>query len=1632
MIKKLLLLFFLIFSYHVGKSQTVDLLAPMGGENWPVGSQQNIQWSYSNISFLKIEYSIDGGVNYNLIVSSVSASDNHFIWNVPATTSTNCKIKISDFFTGTFSQNQNAFSISVTPFFNLTSLNGGEVLTAGNNIDVTWTDSLVSSTVKIEYSGDDGNNWVTIVNNFANNNTYTWTVPNTPTTYGLIKISDAQNNLAFDISVSNFTIVGLPNPIEVFSPNGGESWSAGYVQTIQWSAPTITNVKIEISYDNGVNWTVIENSYPAIDGFYQWTATAPFATNSALIRISDAQNPSIFDESNFTFSIILPAPILDIYYPNGGESLAEGVPIDIIWNSINVTTLSIEYSINNGASWQLITSNAPAAVGSYTWLVPNTPSNFVLVRLSDNSNSSVSDQSTSEFSIISPQINIQNFPAGNILGIYSNLNLNWTSIGLSNQLLKLEYSINDGVSWIAFAYNVPNSGFYDWLINCPPVDSCRIKISVQNNPNVFAISPGAIKIIANGPSLLALTPLQQETLGAGTIYPITWFSYAINYVRIEYSLNGDTIFNLITPFTPAANGVFYWQVPVNLSAINCRIKISNAANTNLIALNPGIFSIQPGSYQVSSGNTTNVLLAGSTHQITWSSAGVSNYVNISYSIDSTIWTPIISNYQNSGSYAWNVPYINTDSVWYRVSDSNLNSTFDINDAPQKIIVQNEFLNFIQPDSLSIFATNSIVNLTWNSGGVSSVNLQYSIDGGTNWINIASNLNSSVLSYTWNVPSNPINSGLIRITDASNSLIFDQISFSTHVPEINLTSPNGGENWNTNFGYNITWQSIGVDFINLYYSSDGGANFVAIDTNVYNLGYYFWQTPLLASNNYKIKIVYSNDSTLNDVSNSVFILSNPSTTLSLLSPNGGEQLIANTGQYITWQSTGVSNINIEYSLNGGLNYAAIATNIAAVPAYYYWFVPDTQSATAKIKITSSSNSSLNDASNSNFTILDDSTQINVISPNGGEVFNSGSYQTIKWTAINSSFVKIYYSTNGGVTYNYLSTIINDSSFIWQIPAINSSNCKIKIENGNNASVFDESSSAFSINNQGLSGIVLTIDSLSNNNLCSGTNLPLSFTANGVFSVNNHFKVHLSDPMGSFSSFTEIGEIVSTTGATINCFIPSQIISGQNYTLRIVADNPVAISNNYSFGNITINNVNSDFNSDKHLVILPNNAVSFTPDANQSEIVNSSWNTGNGGIYSTFNALHQYNTVGKFDVLHTVTDTNGCVSSTTVDRMITVEHWFPNVIINTATSEEIADIDFENARYGCAIFKNGNCLITADSGKTWNIAYTNSINVKLNSLHLFNNAWYIATSNGSYLKSTNKGVNWLPITFNNYEGLNDIIFTSQNNGYAIGNNGKIFKFNGSIWQVQNSGTLSSLNKITSKNNTRIIVGNNSTILKLQNNIWSPVNAPVNVNFNSVCFKDSMIGFIASDHGFILKSTDAGVTWNVALSGADVHFKNLWVEHDTVWAVANEGIIYTSLNDGLTWNRYNIGEMSNLNSISYVNKTGFIVGENGLLRKFNNPVFVPVVDQTKDINANSTLHYFPNPTNNVVNIEFKNQDPNNILIKVIDIQGRLVAEKETINLNNSGYYTLDLSAEPEGIYFITIIANSNYQSFKIIKSN
>jgi hypothetical protein len=113
-----------------------------------------------------------------------------------------------------YSSKQKEIPKSIT----VTSPNGGESWEAFSLHNITWTTQGTVENVKIELSANGGTSYTDIVASAPNNGTYSWTVPNTPSSNCLVRISEAASGIPTDVSNAAFTIAVPPTPKAPLSP----------------------------------------------------------------------------------------------------------------------------------------------------------------------------------------------------------------------------------------------------------------------------------------------------------------------------------------------------------------------------------------------------------------------------------------------------------------------------------------------------------------------------------------------------------------------------------------------------------------------------------------------------------------------------------------------------------------------------------------------------------------------------------------------------------------------------------------------------------------------------------------------------------------------------------------------------------------------------------------------------------------------------------------------------------------------------------------------------------------------------------------------------------------------------------------------------------------------------------------------------------------------------------------------------------------------------------------------------------------------------------------------------------------------------------------------------------------------
>lgn len=994
----------------------------------------------------EIRYTSTGGDTWNLATSGISTSLNSV-----------CMIRSTDIIicgnNGKILKSINGGSTwtnitsGTTANLNSISINGTNGIIVGdggiilNSTDegATWT-SVTSPTsqnlnkvsfgnnIRAYACGDNG----TII--MSTNSGVSWTEQISSTTNKLTGLANITYLEVFAVGNTGLilhTLTGglnLTPSLILTAPNGNVSFKNNTSQVISWTSANISDILIKYSNNNGLSYSNVM-AVTASSKSFSWTVPNDL-TNQALIKIEDFGNPTLFDVSDSTFSIYNWS--IAISQPNSSSTWSVGSTQIINWIVENINNINIDYTTNNGTSWNNIVTNQLASTGSYSWVIPDILTANAKLRITDSQNSSKAFTMASSFLIQAPEVTLLSPNGGENLTAFTNYNITWANINVAN--VDLDYSTDNGLNWINIINGLnANPGTYSW--NVPNLNLkaiIRVKSSIKSSVN--DVSNSSFTII--GFPIIVSTPNGGENWQAGSQKIITWSATNdVVDVNIDYSTSNGGAWTRIANSVSASSNSFNWTIPSNFTT-QALIRVADSFGSSTFAdVSNNVFTIS--NLQLSSGLTNLTVIAGATQNITWSSFSAGN-LSIYYSLDNGInWINIVSNLSSSiTNYNWATPIITPQIVKLKIqnsTDPNIKSETNLNFVNQSLAVT-------APVSNDYLQTSKNKVITWTSSYINTIKIDYSIDGGLNWINIGSNITAPSGSYTWSVPNSISINTFIRlgyIKPSSNTYTYAQSNlFNITNATVTLTSPNGGEKLIANSIQKVNWTSANITSLDLFYSSDNGANWNLIVSGINGaLKSYNWTVPNAPSKLVLIKIRDSNRPGIEDISDANFSI----TGVTLKSPLSNEKLLVNGNTNISWISNEVNKVNLYYSIDNGIKWIEIIRNYPASGGNYTWQVPNNPSVVAKLRIIDAQNSSLKDSS-VNLTMQG----MVITSPKKGDTLLIGDNSNITWRSADIGDIKIDYTINGTTWVTVNSNVdATLGTYSWEVPETQSNTAQLRL-------------------------------------------------------------------------------------------------------------------------------------------------------------------------------------------------------------------------------------------------------------------------------------------------------------------------------------------------------------------------------------------------------------------------------------------------------------------------------------------------------------------------------------------------------------------------------------------------------------
>jgi hypothetical protein len=1104
---------------------TFNVVSPLAGWTWEVGSAQYIDWDTTagTAPFVKLEYATVENPQpsdwQTIVASTVNppADVNGLPWpgGVPNAISNTCKVRVSD------TRDADADAVSgdfrIRSGFLLKTPNGSVDLTPGSQYNITWDKKGTVDTVKLEYSIDGGitypatadspylpNNPIVTnldVTGCTNDCSYQWTIPDvlskkaffdaddSPAKVRVRVVNEDPADPSSDESNANNTIKAFIAVVPA-SFTSGETLVVGDDRAIGWTVDgTLSSVKIEYSIDAAHTiWAPILESEGATsddgivdnDGGFLWDIPNSIS-NTVKVRISSADNtnePAVSGLSNefkIKGSLILADPatlIVDDHY-------------NISWTKTGaIASVKLQYSVNGAAFADIPGAGAVDTTGPgpnyiFDWTVPTVVSNNVVLRVINNADALVTDDSASFKIAAGLDLTSPNGGVAEFYLVDGACAINWTKHGAVGEV-DLYYDTNGGLNGYANLINtagpIPaDPPSYSW----DPVPNAigklvRVKI-IDHDGTAFTrgdTSDSNFEIRGELEWDAVQTAFPSLALNEAWIiesqHTLTWIKHGtINNVKLQYSVNGGA-YQDITGAGSLTGTTFNWTIPQNANG-RVRLKVINNADVdNVYAISPE-FIVRGGFswiYPPAAGGES--WLVGSQQTLRWSTSGNINNIVIKYSTDynpgtgAGTWQNVTAGaIANAGSLDWpgNVPDDIAYPVYVKIYDSTDPDTY-------KIVADCKIrgsVTLVQPDGVTNYKVGLPLLVTWDMvGSLNTVKLEYSKDG----VNYTAPNGGTIIASTnagpakqYNWPSIPAEAQadnvIIRITDTNPNFseVTDTSAQFDVKPNFIISSPALNDTWIVDELKTISWTTSGTAAtVDLYYYSEKDSQWKLITTSgpvANNNSYPDWPVQDDLSNNAKIRIQKGGDA--NAYSDSEIFKIHGSLTLT--SPVGGEKWAVGSQHDIIWSQHGTfSQVNLDYwdgqfwrQITDGQGNANILNN-----GFFPWIIPDVLISAARIRITAVGYSYATDISPEDplsFKIMGGFTVNNPSSPDGYVVVG-GPDKNITWVSSSTRVpsVRIDYSTDGGATYPYniIPSVANTGTFTpWEIPPTVSNTVKVRV-------------------------------------------------------------------------------------------------------------------------------------------------------------------------------------------------------------------------------------------------------------------------------------------------------------------------------------------------------------------------------------------------------------------------------------------------------------------------------------------------------------------------------------------------------------------------------------------------------------
>lgn len=513
-----------------------------------------------------------------------------------------------------------------------------------------------------------------------------------------------------------------------------------------------------------------------------------------------------------------------------------------------------------------------------------------------------------------------------------------------------------------------------------------------------------------------------EVWAVGSTHDIWWIEddQRTWSADLDYSADGGDSWKPIATVQPSSPGWknYSWTIPDDVSE-EARVRIRNFSGNSpgwTMQASDGSendFRIVRRSLHIELPKATSIWYLGQYQSITWDDAAAGDSVKLEMSADGGLtWQTISENTPNDGGYRYQVRGETSDQCIVRVLSVD---TPVVLDNSEMFVLRQPSITLDEPQADTVWTPGRTGTIVWSSEGLpfhAPVDIDLSRDGGSSWEAISKNAEDDGW-YFWNVTGPGSNNCRVRVRSSDDLTVSaeNDSDFVIEAPSITVITPSKAEVLRPGQLYEITWTTAGISSsMDIYKSLDGGETWSYL-TRSGNGGAYLWEVDGQSEKDCFIRIESSLDPAFAGTSDPFRI----EASMKILHPREGQTCYIGDVETIRWLAGGIDrHVSIEVKQALRTDWVQIASEVPN-NGQYPWTVSG-DPATYQVRITSVEEPS-------EVTVSEEFPveHWQILSPNGGEIWNAGETYPIEWPGSNlARTVRIELSHDDGTTWNTLAS------------------------------------------------------------------------------------------------------------------------------------------------------------------------------------------------------------------------------------------------------------------------------------------------------------------------------------------------------------------------------------------------------------------------------------------------------------------------------------------------------------------------------------------------------------------------------------------------------------------------------------